>query len=115
MSAIAESASLRRSRARSAERERTAPRVLGGGVLWIVVFAALLAGVVAVNVAVLRLNLQLDGVTSDDTQLKADIADLRSELSNKAATYQIERRAKNDLGLVQADPSQTTFVRLPPR
>ena len=112
MSAIAEGSSLRRSRSKVAERERAAPRVLGGGVLWIVVFAALLAGVVAVNVAVLRLNLQLDGVASDDTQLKADIADLRSELSNKAATYQIERRAKNDLGLVQADPSRTTFVQL---
>ena len=115
MSAIAEGSSLRWSRSRAAERERAAPRVLGGGVLWIVAFAALLAGVVAVNVAVLRLNLQLDGVASDDTQLKADIADLRSELSNKAATYQIERRAKNDLGLVQADPSRTTFVQLPAR
>jgi cell division protein FtsB len=113
MSAIAESPGLRGSQARSAERRRSAPRLLGGGVLWIVVFTALLAGVVAVNVAVLRLNLQLDGVASDDTQLKADIADLRSELSNKAATYQIERRARNDLGLVQADPGQTTFVRLP--
>ena len=119
MSAIAESAAAGRSRERAAARERSreraAPRLLGGGVLWIVVFAVLLAGVVAVNVAVLRLNLQLDGVTSDDTQLKADIADLRSELSNQAATYQIERRAKNDLGLVQADPGQTTFVRLPAR
>ena len=113
MSTIAESGRLGSSRERATARDRAAPRPLAGGVLWIVVFAALLAGVVAVNVAVLRLNLQLDGVTSDDTQLKADIADLRSELSNKAATYQIERRAKNDLGLVQADPSQTTFVQLP--
>ena len=80
--------------------------------LWIVVFAALLAGVVAVNVAVLRLNLELDRVTSENTQLKADIADERSQLSNKAATYQIERVAKKELGLTQADPNQTTFVRL---
>lgn len=80
--------------------------------LWIVVFAALLAGVVAVNVAVLRLNLQLDQVTSENTQLKADIADERSQLSYKAATYQIERVAKKELGLTQADPNQTTFVRL---
>ena len=113
MSTVAQTARIPRPRTRS--RERATPRLLGGGVLWIVVFAALLAGVVAVNVAVLRLNLQLDGVTSTDTQLKADIADLRSELSNKAATYQIERRARNDLGLVQADPSQTTFVQLPAR
>jgi cell division protein FtsB len=115
MSTIAESARLARPRPRLARRERATPRLLGGGVLWIVIFAVLLSGVVAVNVAVLRLNLQLDGVTSDDTQLKADIADLRSHLSNKVATYQIERRAKNELGLVQADPSQTTFVQLPAR
>jgi cell division protein FtsB len=113
MSTVAETARIARPRTRSGER--ASPRLLGGGVLWIVVLAALLAGVVAVNVAVLRLNLQLDGVTGTDTQLKADIADLRSELSNKAATYQIERRAKNDLGLVQADPSETTFVQLPAR
>jgi cell division protein FtsL len=113
MSTVAQTARIPRPRSRA--RERPTPRLLSGGVLWIVVLAALLAGVVAVNVAVLRLNLQLDGVTSTDTQLKADIADLRSELSNKAATYQIERRARNDLGLVQADPSQTTFVRLPAR
>ena len=81
--------------------------------LWIVIFAVLLSGVVAVNVAVLRLNLQLDRVSSDRTQLKADINELRSEISTKAATFQIERTAKTDLGLVQADPSQTDFVRLP--
>ncbi|TML46977.1 MAG: hypothetical protein E6G20_09755 [Actinobacteria bacterium] len=45
--------------------------------LWIVIFAVLLSGVVAVNVAVLRLNLQLDRVSSDRTQLKADINELR--------------------------------------
>jgi cell division protein FtsL len=112
MSTIAESARLGRARAEHRRQERAAPRLLGGGVLWIVVFAALLAGVVAVNVTVLRLNLQLDRVTSEKTQLEADIANDRSQLSNKAATYQIERLAKNDLGLTQADPNQTTFVRL---
>ena len=35
--------------------------MFGGGVLWIAVIGALLAGVVAVNVLVLRLNVQLDG------------------------------------------------------
>ena len=112
MSAIAESTRVARPRLEPRRRERGAPRLLGGGVLWIVVFAGLLAGVVAVNVAVLRLNLRLDRVTSEKTQLKADIADYRSQLSNKVATYQIERLAKNELGLVQADPNQTTFVRL---
>jgi cell division protein FtsL len=87
--------------------------LLGGGVVWIVVFAVLLAGVVAVNVAVLRLNLQLDGVSRERTQLKADLGELQSQLSSSAATFEIERTARDQLGLVQADPDDTEFVRLP--
>jgi cell division protein FtsL len=113
MTTIVESVRLGRPRAAIRSRAAGTPRMLGGGVLWIVVFAALLSGVVAVNVAVLRLNLQRDGVGREQTQLKADVAELRSELSSKAATFQIERTAQNDLGLVQADPDQTVFVRLP--
>jgi cell division protein FtsL len=111
MSTIAQTARLGRARGRTAARAR--PRLLGGGVLWIVVFAVLLAGVVAVNVGVLRLNLELDRVGRERSQLKADIARLRSELSSKAATAQIERTAQNELGLVRADPETTVFVRLP--
>ena len=50
--------------------------------LWIVLFAVLLAGVVAVNVAVLRLNLELDQVGRERSELKADIAAIRSEVSS---------------------------------
>jgi len=73
-------------------------------VLWIVVFGALLAGVVAVNVAVLRLNVELDGVGRERSQLKADIALLRSNLSIGSATAEIARTAHDELGLVPADP-----------
>jgi cell division protein FtsB len=117
MSTIVEGALLGRSRSRSRSRARDekAPRLLAGGVLWIVVFALVLAGVVAVNVAVLRLNLELDGVSRERTQLRADIADVRSQLSRGDATFQIEKTARDELGLVQADPDQTVFVRLPPK
>ena len=65
----------------------------------------LLAGVVAVNVAVLRLNVQLDKVgPASGLELQADIARLRSELSSAAATTRIERLARGELGLVQAEP-----------
>ena len=57
-------------------------------------FAGLLAGVVAVNVAVLRLNLELDGVTRERTQLRADLAGIRAGLSSAAATERIERAAQ---------------------
>lgn len=111
MSAIAQSA--RVGRVRSERHGRTKPRVLSGGVVWIVLFALLLAGVVAVNVAVLRLNLQRDRVSQDRTQLQADIARLRSELSTAAASARIEARAETQLGLVPADPSNTVYVQLP--
>lgn len=83
--------------------------------LWIVLFAGLLAGVVAVNVAVLRLNLDLDGVAKERSQLKADLAGIRAELSSTAATARIEQAARDELGLEQADPDQTVYVTLQPR
>jgi cell division protein FtsL len=80
--------------------------------VWIVLFTVLLAGVVAVNVAVLRLNLQLDRTSTERTELQADISRLRSELSSVAATSRIERLAQGELGLVAADPDRTTYVEL---
>ena len=108
MSTIAQSARFGRARPRAISR----PRLLGGGVIWIVLFATLLAGVVAVNVTVLRLNLQLDGVGRERSELKSDIANLRSALSSASATARIERIATKELGLTQADPETTIYLRL---
>jgi cell division protein FtsL len=115
MSAIAQAPRVARPRRRSNARSKAKPLLLGGGVLWIVLFAALLAGVVAVNVAVLRLNIELDRTGRDRSQLKADVAALRSELSSTAATSRIQRVATEELGLVDADPETTTYVTLRPR
>lgn len=103
----------RTNRAQRGARTRTRPRLLGGGVLWIVLFAGLLAGVVAVNVAVLRLNLALDSTSQEQAQLKADIAGIRAGLSSAAATARIERAAREELGLVQAEPDTMVYVTLP--
>jgi cell division protein FtsL len=112
MSSLAQAARARpRTPARGAAR--ATPRLLGGGVLWILVFAALLAGVVAVNVTVLRLNLQLDRADGERSELKADIARLRAELSSASASARIERLAQKELGLVRADPETTIFIDLP--
>jgi len=97
-------------------RSRPAPRprfwVLSGGVFWIVVFAALLAGVVAINVAVLRLNLQLDESGRERTGLKNDITGLRAEISSAAAATRIERLARGELGLHEVEPEDTTYIQL---
>jgi cell division protein FtsL len=100
-------------RARPTARPRRAPFAVRG-VLWIVLFGVLLAGVVAVNVAVLQLNVELDRATREHSQLRADIAALRSELSSISASARVETRARRELGLVPADPDAITYVELEP-
>lgn len=80
--------------------------------LWIVVFGALLAGVVAVNVAVLQLNVQLDGLGRERVQLRADNARLSSQISSAGADARIETQARNRLGLAPAET--TEFIELAP-
>lgn len=110
MSTIAQGTRAGRTRTRAAARRRS--WALGGGILWIVLCAVLLAGVVAVNVTVLRLNLQLDQAGRERTELRADVSRLRSELSSAAATSRIDRLAKNELGLVPAESDETIYVGL---
>jgi cell division protein FtsL len=111
MSTIAQAARAPRSRTRAAASHKRS-WALGGGVVWIVLLAVLLAGVVAVNVAVLRLNLQLDEAGRERTELKTDIAQLRSEISSAAATTRIERLAEGELGLLEVEPEDTTYIQL---
>jgi len=82
-----------------------------GGVVWIVVVAALLAGVVAMNVAVLRLNVEYDRLGHEKVGLVADNAALSAELSSSASTARIESAAR-ERGLVPAGSDQTTYVTL---
>ena len=100
-------------------RRRTAPRAAQkprpfGGVVWIVVLAVLLAGVVAVNVAVLQLNVRLDELGRERVQLRADTNRLSSQLSSASANARIESDARTKLGLVRADPALTYHVELAP-
>lgn len=86
-----------RTAARSAPRRRVA-----GGVVWIGAVALLLAGVVALNVAVLRLNVRLDGLGHERAQLRADNAQLRSQIASRAASGRIVALAGGQLGLAPA-------------
>jgi cell division protein FtsL len=103
-------------RAKAVPRAKAAPRPRAfGGVVWIVVLGVLLAGVVAVNVGVLQLNIRLDSLGRERVQLRFDNARLRSQLSSAGAAARIESQARNRLGLVPADPDTTEYVRLPTR
>jgi cell division protein FtsL len=98
-----------RPKPRSVPRERR----VAGGVVWIGIVAALLAGVVAMNVAVLRLNVKLDHLSRERANLRAQNAALSSQLSSAASAPRIQGIAARRLGLVQATPDQTSYVTLP--
>jgi cell division protein FtsL len=110
MAAVATETRGRRPRA---ARPRAAQRRLAGGIVWIVVVAALLAGVVALNVAVLRVNLHYDELNQRRAKLRAENAALSSQLASSGTTARIEKLASEQLGAVPAAPDQTTFLELP--
>jgi cell division protein FtsL len=111
--ARAERAPAQRARPRAVSRPRAQRRVTGG-VLWIAVLAVLLAGVVAMNVAVLRLNMTLDRLGRERADLRAANSELTSRISSNAAAPRIEAIAARRLGLVPATPDQTSYVRIGP-
>ena len=84
----------------------------GGAIAWIGVGAVLLAGVVFVNLAVLRLNLRLQRATESRSQLLAQNAALESKLSTALASGRIQQLAQSRDGLVQADPSSIGYITL---
>ena len=98
--------------ARQRPRPQRRPRV-AGGVVMIALIAVLLAGVVFMNLAVLRSNIELDRLGSNRTRLQADIAELSSELSSAQAAARIQAQARTELHLVPAPASDTVFVDLP--
>jgi cell division protein FtsL len=102
----------RPARPRAAPRRRARPLV-AGGVLWIVVVAALLAGIVALNVAVLRLNVQVEQLDGQRDKLASKRDALQTELSTAAAGGRVEKLAVERLGLVA--PESTTYVELKSR
>jgi hypothetical protein len=93
-------------RARPVAARRVDP--LRNGVLWIVVVGVLLAGVVALNVAVLQLNVRLDQLARERATLRDQNAALESQSSSAKASLQA--RATTRLGVVSA--SDVTFVKL---
>ena len=90
-------------------------RRLAGGAVAIALCALLLVGVVATNVAVLRLNLRLEELDGRRVKLRAENAALASKLSSAVAAPRIDALARARFGLVPAEPAATSYVRLAPR
>jgi cell division protein FtsL len=102
-----------RPRPRAQPRAVKRQRRMTSGVATIALVAALLAGVVATNVAVLRLNMKLDRLGRERTGLEAQNSQLSSQLSSAASAPRIQRLAAKQLGLVQASTDQTSYIHLP--
>ena len=102
-----------RTRARpKAARKPASRRRVAGGVVWIGVVGVLLAGVVALNVAVLRLNMQLDEVGRERTQLRAENAQLSTQIAARAASGRIVAIASDQLGLAPVTAENRTYLDL---
>jgi len=98
---------------RTRPRKAASARRVAGGAVWIVLMGVLLAGVVALNVAVLRLNLNFDRLTQERAQLRAEKAELASKLAARGSSPRTASLARRSLGLTTADPATTTYLQLP--
>ncbi len=94
-----------------AQGARPQGRRLTGGIVWISLFALLLVGVVALNVAVLRVNMHVNNLDKVEVQLRAENAALASQVSSAASAQRIESTARK-LGLVPAPAADTSYLDL---
>ena len=102
-----------RAKPKSKATARRAPRSrVAGGAAWIVLVGFLLAGVVALNVAVLRLNVQLESLGEERGRLRAENAELSSQIATRAQAGRIQTIARGQLGLEPAEAGQWTYLDL---
>ena len=92
-------------------RKAKAKAGVAGGLAWIIVASVLLAGIVALNVAVLRLNIRLDHMNTEREELRAENAALGAKLSGAVSSPRIQALAKQR-GFVPADPTTIGYVDL---
>jgi len=82
------------------KRQRRTFRVRAS-LVWMVVFALLLVGVVTLNVAVLQANVSGNGIDTKIAQVKQENAALASQYSRVRAAPRVEKAALRD-GLIPA-------------
>jgi hypothetical protein len=92
---------------RSRPRRR---RVTAGGLAWVGVLAALMFGIVALNVAALRGSIDVSKMRGHVQQLEQQNGLLRNQTINLSNSYAISRRAR-EYGMVLANATTTKHVR----
>jgi cell division protein FtsB len=107
-------ASARRPASTVRSRRKATQRRVRGHIVWMTVFALLLFGVVAVNVAVLQAHVAVSQLDQKRARLEARNQALASALSAVNSAPRIEAAARR-LGLVQASAGNTSYLDLTPR
>jgi cell division protein FtsB len=101
-------------RPRPRPRKRAVPhRRLAGGVVWIGLLAVLLTGIVALNVAVLQLNLQLDQLGQERARLRTENDELRQKAAMNAVPETM-RESATIAGYHPINPAQMRYLDLEP-
>jgi hypothetical protein len=89
-------------------RRKPTQRSVRGHIVWMILFAILLFGVVAVNVAVLRAHVAVSKLDRERSQIENQNQLLRSRLSALDSPSRIEAAARR-LDLVQATAANTSY------
>jgi cell division protein FtsB len=101
----------RRPAASVRSRRKATQRRVRGHIVWMILFALLLFGVVAVNVAVLRAHVAVSQLDDERAKLEARNQELASALSAADSAPRIEAAARR-LGLIQASGGNTSYLDL---
>ena len=104
-------APIRRPAASVRSRRKPTQRRVRGHIVWMILFALLLFGVVAVNVAVLQAHVAVSRLDDERARLEARNQVLASALSANDSAPRIEAAARR-LGLIQASGGNTSYLDL---
>jgi len=95
-------------------RRKPTQRRIRGHIVWMILFALLLFGVVAVNVAVLRAHVSVSRLDEKRAQLEAKNQALQSALSAANSAPKVEAAARRR-GYVPASAGNTSYLDLTPK
>jgi len=85
-----------------------------GGAAWVIVLAALLGGIVALNVATLRDSIEVSRLQAQAQQLASQNQLQQNRVTSLSSPVAIGRAARK-LGMNLADPNTTRYVNMPAR
>ncbi len=81
--------------------------------MWVLLLATLFGGIVALNVGALRSSIAASRIDGEAAALRSQNSDLAGQIASDSGYLRISQLAHN-LGMVQAQPSRHSYLRLHP-